>query len=97
MDINIQDVDLDNEHPVPLTRAQRIAEAIESLPKLNFQEIPYPDDSCPVCLNSFVEIYQGKVQNEGSGALVCAVAPKLIELSGVTRLEKCGHVFCRVE
>ncbi|KAI0089162.1 hypothetical protein BDY19DRAFT_944485 [Irpex rosettiformis] len=95
--MEIQDVDLGDEYALPLSRAQQVARAIEKLPKLSLQEIPLPEDSCPICLNSFSAIHKGEIQNEGFAELSGVVSPKLIELRGVTRLEECGHVFCRVD
>ncbi|KAI0787161.1 hypothetical protein BC629DRAFT_1440340 [Irpex lacteus] len=95
--MDVENWSLDDEDLVPLTRAQRVARAIDKLPKLSLEEIPSPEDSCPICLNPFTAIYAGEVQNEGTATLSGVVAPKLVDMSGLTRLEGCGHVFCRVD
>lgn len=79
---------------IPLTTEQRIARAIVSLPTLTANHVPL-DDSCPICLVPFPSILDGSAQNEGF--LHSALAPKPIQLGGVTKLEGCGHIFCRVE
>ena len=69
-----------------LTPEQRIERAIEKLPTLAVQDVPL-EDSCPICLMSFSSIFSGEnIGPEAPG-----------ELSGVTKLQGCGHVFCRLE
>lgn len=72
---------------------ERMCLAISSLPTLEEKDIPL-DESCPICLNSFKSIHEGETQSDGTlvGLLVHP-----IELRGVTKLEGCGHVFCRVD
>ncbi len=82
--------DLD-ESLVPLTVEQRIRRAVEKLPTLSPDHVPL-QDSCPICLMTFSSIVDGSAQNEGSLA-----ESSHVQLSGVTKLEGCGHVFCRVE
>ncbi|PSR75031.1 hypothetical protein PHLCEN_2v9361 [Hermanssonia centrifuga] len=76
---------------VPLTVEQRIKRAVEKLPTLSPDHVPL-QDSCPICLMTFSSIVDGSAQSEGSLA-----ESSHVQLSGVTKLEGCGHVFCRVE
>ncbi|KAI0701168.1 hypothetical protein BC835DRAFT_266150 [Cytidiella melzeri] len=88
-------MEMDNTLASGLTGEESVARTIEQLPKLAAKDVPL-DDSCPICLNPFSAILDGSVQNEGS-AQALNVSPKLGELSGVTKLEGCGHVFCKVD
>lgn len=76
----------------PMTTLERIAQVIHRLPALTKEEVP-GEDSCPICLMSFASIAEGSVQNEGT----LEMCGHDVQLSGVTKLEGCGHVFCRVE
>ncbi|OCH92209.1 hypothetical protein OBBRIDRAFT_886482 [Obba rivulosa] len=78
---------------VPLTVPQRMGLAISRLPILKKDEIPL-DDTCPICLNLFSHILEGEVQIDST---LVGLAPKHLVLSGVTKLEGCGHIFCRVD
>jgi hypothetical protein len=80
-----------------LTFEQRVARAIDELPKLDAKDVPL-DDSCPICLNSFGAIFEGIAHNEGPYMLfdIPPLNSHTIELNGATKLE-CGHMFCRVE
>lgn len=86
-------MDRSDDVEIPLTAEQRVVSAIQNLPILPAQHVPL-DEACPICLMSFASILDGSAQNEG---VLHDVASKPIPLSGVTRLEGCGHVFCRVE
>ncbi|CAL1701092.1 unnamed protein product [Somion occarium] len=77
---------------MPMTTLQRIAQAIHKLPTLNSDEVP-AEDSCPICLMSFSSICSGSLQNEGT----LDICGRTVQLRGVTKLEGCGHVFCRVD
>ena len=72
-----------------LSVQERIQLAISRLPVLAKEEIPL-DDSCPICINSFEAVLEGKV-HEGLGEALL----ELDELAGVTKLVGCGHIFCR--
>ncbi|KAI0368083.1 hypothetical protein BV20DRAFT_485864 [Pilatotrama ljubarskyi] len=72
-----------------LTVQERIQLAITKLPTLSNAEIPL-QESCPICLNSFDVIVEGKAIDEAG-----AEAPEPGELAGVTKLVACGHIFCR--
>lgn len=76
-----------------LTAQERMTVAISELPTLKKDEIPL-DDSCPICLNSFESIYEGRTHNEGD---LIGLTVEPLELRGVTKLEGCGHIFCRLE
>lgn len=76
-----------------LTTQERVALAISRLPTLTKNEIPL-DDACPICLISLSSIYEGRSQDEGT---LVGLTAQPISLSGVTKLDGCGHVFCRVE
>ncbi|PCH41495.1 hypothetical protein WOLCODRAFT_137425 [Wolfiporia cocos MD-104 SS10] len=83
-------------HPIEeifLSTHERMALAISELPTLAKESIPL-GDSCPICLNTFESIYEGHVQNEGLSA---EIAAEPVALMGVTKLEGCGHIFCRVD
>lgn len=77
---------------IPMTTLERIAQVIHRLPTLNKEEVP-EEDSCPICLMSFSSIAEGSVQNDGD----LEMCGQEVQLRGVTKLEGCGHVFCRVE
>ncbi|PIL36958.1 hypothetical protein GSI_00650 [Ganoderma sinense ZZ0214-1] len=69
-----------------LTVQERIQLAISRLPALTKADIPV-EDSCPICLNPFDAILDGKTREElGEGGP---------ESAGVTKLVGCGHVFCK--
>jgi len=78
---------------VPLTVQERMGLAISRLPILKKEEIPL-DDTCPICLNLFSHILEGTVQTDST---LVGLAPKHLVLGGVTKLEGCGHIFCRVD
>ncbi|KAI0650250.1 hypothetical protein C8Q79DRAFT_942822 [Trametes meyenii] len=68
---------------------ERIPLIISRLPTLTKNEIPF-EDACPICLNPFDLILEGKAAE--------AVGPQTPEAdngAGVTKLVACGHVFCR--
>ncbi|KAI1786686.1 hypothetical protein LXA43DRAFT_1032914 [Ganoderma leucocontextum] len=73
-----------------LTVQERIQLAISRLPVLTKAEIPI-DDSCPICLNPFDAILDGKVREELGGQ----GGPGSDESAGVTKLVSCGHIFCK--
>ncbi len=75
-----------------LTVDERISLAVHKLPTLDGQHVP-PEDSCPICLVSFASILDGSVQEEG----VVTLGERDVSLGGITKLEGCGHMFCRVE
>lgn len=85
------EIDLDT--LIPLTPEQRIGHAITKLSTLTADQVTL-DDSCPICLVPFSSIINGTAQNDG---VLTGVAPKPVKLCGVTKLDGCGHVFCRVE
>ncbi|KAI0723108.1 hypothetical protein C8Q76DRAFT_721605 [Earliella scabrosa] len=72
-----------------LSVQERIQLAISRLPVLSKDEIPL-DDSCPICINPFEAILDGKAR-EGLGE----ESPQDDELAGVTKLVGCGHIFCK--
>lgn len=69
-----------------LTSEQRVEQAVQKLPTLSAQDIPL-EDSCPICLLPFLSILSGENIEPGAPG----------ELAGVTKLQGCGHVFCRLE
>ena len=72
-----------------LTAQERIQLAISRLPALTKADIP-AEDSCPICLNPFDAILDGKTREElGEGG----ADPD--ESIGVTKLVGCGHLFCK--
>ena len=86
-----------NDNLIPLTSEQQITRAIAKLPSLSADQVPL-DDSCPICLCPFASILDGSMQNEGVRDFQDPIsAPKPVELFGVTKLEGCGHFFCRLE
>ena len=82
----------DNEPWPPMTTLERIAQAIHSLPTLTEEEVS-PEDSCAICLVRLTSIAKGEAQSNGT----LEMCGQEVQLSGVTKLEGCGHVFCRVE
>ena len=83
-------MDAHDEHAddlVPHTTEQRIERAVQKLPTLSAHDVPL-EDACPICLVSFSSVLAGDtVSAEEQGK----------ELAGVTRLQGCGHMFCRLE
>ena len=70
-----------------------IAETIRRLPVLRKDELPL-DDNCPICFQGFGSITDGDAQNEETLKLENG---EEVHLNGVTKLEGCGHIFCRLE
>lgn len=70
-----------------------IGQAILRLPTLGIFEVPQ-DDNCGICLQSFVSIAEEDPVDQGTCELACG---EEVQLSGVTRLAGCGHMFCRLE
>ncbi|KAL0950043.1 hypothetical protein HGRIS_010051 [Hohenbuehelia grisea] len=65
---------------------------IRELPKLTQQDIKASiEDNCPICLMSFSSIFAEEDHNATKGE---AQRNEGLNL-GVTKLEGCGHVFCR--
>ncbi|KAK0206440.1 hypothetical protein DFS33DRAFT_589294 [Desarmillaria ectypa] len=64
-----------------MDRHQQVGELIDSLAVLDKHAVPL-QDSCPICLIPFTDFF-----NDGGDHL----APDC----GVTKLDGCGHVFCR--
>ena len=75
-----------------LSVEERISVAVQRLPTLSKDDVP-SEDSCPICLVSFSSILEGPVQ-EGE---VITFGESDVHLGGITKLEGCGHLFCRVE
>lgn len=50
------------------------------------------DSSCPICLNSLLTIV---TEEEMALAMDSPATP--VQSLGVTKLETCGHIFCRKE
>lgn len=73
-----------------LTVQERIQLAISRLPALTKADIPI-EDSCPICLNPFDAILDGKTREELGGE----GTPNFDEPAGVTKLVGCGHIFCK--
>ncbi|KAK7696048.1 hypothetical protein QCA50_000689 [Cerrena zonata] len=82
----------DDDQFIPMTTLERIAQVIHRLPILTKEEVPM-EDSCPICLMALSSIVEGSIQNEGS----LEMCGRDVQLSGITKLEGCGHVFCRVD
>lgn len=61
----------------------QINQLIQSLPSIAKNDVPV-EDSCPICLVPFLDCFQ-----EESGEDESSI--------GVTKLEGCGHLFCRKE
>ena len=85
----------EDETLVPLTAEQRITRAIVKLPTLTAEQITQ-DDCCPICLIPFSAILNHTAPSAGVLQHL-PVAPDAVDLSGVTRLDGCGHTFCRLE
>ncbi|GBE79767.1 hypothetical protein BKA93DRAFT_821456 [Sparassis latifolia] len=82
---------MDDPTDIFLTTQERIGLAISKLPTLTKSQIPL-DDSCPICLISFKAIYDKPEDRENE---LVGLTPEPIPLGGVTKLDVCGHVFCR--
>jgi hypothetical protein len=78
---------IDQEDAIPSV-SDRLRIAMDSLPVLGEKEIPL-EESCPICLVSFSSIITAPIElNSDEGA----------DLNGsITKLEGCGHLFCRKE
>lgn len=87
--------DLDDDSIIPLTAEQRIGRAIARLPTLSKDQISL-NDPCPICLLPFSSILDGTAQSTESVFPPCGT-PEVVNLRGVTKLEGCGHMFCRAE
>ena len=62
--------------------------ALSRLPSLSQNEIPNSEDSCPICLVSFKDILESYNAPSPVGGS---------RVTGVTKVEACGHVFCLEE
>lgn len=81
--------------PHPPTVQELIEDAIGRLETLAEPQIPL-EDSCPICLNSFMSIVKDTTSGDSKAdpiGLAETSSPSL----GVTRLQPCGHVFCKLE
>ncbi|KAJ3557515.1 hypothetical protein NM688_g1436 [Phlebia brevispora] len=86
---------LDDESIIPLTTEQRIGRAIAKLPTLSKDKIPL-NDPCPICLLPFSSILEGTAQSMET-AVLGGGTPDRVNLCGITKLEGCGHMFCRAD
>lgn len=71
--------------------SDRVKQFIRDLPILPKDQIPV-EDSCPICLVPFTEILKGLEDAVEPGA-----EDEDGDERGVTKLEECGHIFCRRE
>ncbi|KAH8106012.1 hypothetical protein BXZ70DRAFT_1061436 [Cristinia sonorae] len=82
---------------VPINRHNKvetlIGGAILGLPSLVKEQVTL-EDNCGICLQSFGTILEDESLN---GMLLELEGGQKVELSGVTKLEGCGHVFCRLD
>jgi hypothetical protein len=65
-----------------LSNADRARQFARDLPVLSHDQVPL-DDYCPICLVPFLEILGPARDGQDD--------------PGVTKLEGCGHIFCRRE
>ncbi|KAI0824739.1 hypothetical protein BC628DRAFT_1495936 [Trametes gibbosa] len=72
-----------------LSIPERIELAISRLSILQAAEVSL-EDACPICLSSFGSVPDGNAAEDSDAA-----TPDADEVAVVTRLEGCGHVFCR--
>jgi len=63
------------------TDSEAVRTFIQDLPVLSKEQVPL-EDNCPICLLPFLEILQDKGDDEENG---------------ITKIEGCGHFFCRRE
>jgi len=63
------------------TDSEAVRTFIQDLPVLSKEQVPL-EDNCPICLLPFLEILQDKGDDEENG---------------LTKIEGCGHLFCRRE
>ncbi|KAF5363304.1 hypothetical protein D9756_000670 [Leucocoprinus leucothites] len=71
--------------------SETVKNFIQDLPVLPREQIPL-EDNCPICLLPFVEILQDEEESTEKG-LEEKEGDK--EVGGITKLEECGHIFCR--
>lgn len=77
----------------PITAQDRIRFTICNLPTLSTNDIR-PDDSCPICLNSFASVLSEEEAEVNSTEGYLRETDSEL---GVTQLMGCGHLFCRKE
>jgi hypothetical protein len=65
-----------------LSTADRARQFAQELPTLSQDQVPL-DDYCPICLVPFLEILSPARDTQDD--------------PGVTKIEGCGHIFCRRE
>ncbi|THH31323.1 hypothetical protein EUX98_g2894 [Antrodiella citrinella] len=82
-----------NQHTADVQRL--IDQTILNLPTLRKNQVPV-DDSCGICLQPFDAIVNGDRQETGEGTMTLGSGEE-IRLDGITRLEECGHMFCRTD
>jgi len=63
------------------TDSEAVRTFIQDLPVLSKEQVSL-EDNCPICLVPFLEILQVKEDDEENG---------------ITKIEGCGHLFCRKE
>jgi hypothetical protein len=76
---------------IPLSLAEQLKDAVDNLPHLDPSEISL-DESCPICLLTFKSI----VGDPEERLLLNHKSSELV-VSGITKIEGCGHIFCRQE
>ncbi|KAH7105401.1 hypothetical protein BKA62DRAFT_826688 [Auriculariales sp. MPI-PUGE-AT-0066] len=69
---------------------------IKSLPDLTTEDVSL-DDNCPICLISFETILKEAAASalDVHAAISNPSNPKAAWYNGVTKLDRCGHVFCK--
>jgi hypothetical protein len=77
---------------IPITTQDIIRLAIDQLPTLTAKDVQL-DDSCAICLTGFSSILSEEANLKASSDLDRDTAIQL----GITKLEGCGHLFCRKE
>ena len=70
-----------------------IAQDVLALPTLRKDEIPH-EDNCGICLQTYAAIMDDDKQSEETVQLE---GGQEVKVGGVTKLEGCGHMFCRLE
>lgn len=74
-----------------LSVSDRVNQFTRDLPVLSKDQIPL-EDNCPICLVPFLEILNTPQDSKPNSS-----STSLEDDAGVTKLEGCGHIFCRRE
>lgn len=81
-----------------LSPQHRIKAMIASLPTLEKDSDGLDlEEPCPICLMSFSAVFEEHEKESAKGSVGQDKDEEGLEVGGVTKLEGCGHIFCRRE